>query len=210
MTGASWDAQLVAALWAAAFGAAASPLTLLYGIRLRPVERFAADFLATVLIGAAFFLSSETGARGMVTAYCAASFLLSLVLARKGLLCLGALLQKKFPRLFVRGEMRVGENGQGLPNGTLFGMTTVQLLLHRRIIRGEPQDITLLFLVGKAGDEVGVGKLTDGIDHLFASVQQLFEAYVYPLLRRAGALRKGTSRFPVIGALFKAPLCFVG
>ena len=59
MTGASWDAQLVAALWAAAFGAAASPLTLLYGIRLRPVERFAADFLATVLIGAAFFLSRK-------------------------------------------------------------------------------------------------------------------------------------------------------
>lgn len=209
MTGASWDAQLVAALWAAAFGAAASPLTLLYGIRLRPVERFAADFLATVLIGAAFFLSSETGARGMVTAYCAASFLLSLMLARKGLLRLGALLQKNSPDSSCGGNA-CRENGQGLPNGTLFGMTTVQLLLHRRIIRGEPQDITLLFLVGKAGDEVGVGKLTDGIDHLFASVQQLFEAYVYPLLRRAGALRKGTSRFPVIGALFKAPLCFVG
>ena len=112
MTGASWDAQLVAALWAAAFGAAASPLTLLYGIRLRPVERFAADFLATVLIGAAFFLSSETGARGMVTAYCAASFLLSLMLARKGLLRLGALLQKKFPRLFVRRKCVPGKRAR--------------------------------------------------------------------------------------------------
>lgn len=43
MTGASWDVQLAAALTAAAFGAAASPLTLLYGGSFTPVVRFAAD-----------------------------------------------------------------------------------------------------------------------------------------------------------------------
>lgn len=46
MTGAFWDVQLVAALTAAGFGALAALPTLLCALKLRPLERFAADFVA--------------------------------------------------------------------------------------------------------------------------------------------------------------------
>ena len=68
MTGASWDVQLVAALTAAGFGALAALPTLLCALKLRPLERFAADFVATAAVGVLFLLSAETGAQGQLTA----------------------------------------------------------------------------------------------------------------------------------------------
>ena len=82
--GASWTAQLAAALIAAAFGVAASPLTLLYKVSARPVTRIAADFVATVGIALLFLLSAETGAEGRLTLYCAACYLVALAFAGKG------------------------------------------------------------------------------------------------------------------------------
>lgn len=83
IAGASWTAQLAAALIAAAFGVAASPLTLLYKVSARPVTRIAADFVATVGIALLFLLSAETGAEGRLTLYCAACYLVALAFAGK-------------------------------------------------------------------------------------------------------------------------------
>lgn len=102
MTGVSWDVQLAAALTAAAFGAAASPLTLLYGGSFTPIVRFAADFLATAGIGALFLVSAEVGAEGQLTVYCAVCYFAALCAARKTLLAAAAALKKAFPSLFRR------------------------------------------------------------------------------------------------------------
>lgn len=101
MTGVSWDVQLAAALTAAAFGAAASPLTLLYGGAFTPVVRFAADFIATVGIGAMFLVSAEIGAEGQLTLYCAVCYLAALFAARRLVRTALAALKKRFPSLFA-------------------------------------------------------------------------------------------------------------
>lgn len=102
--GASWGAQLAAALTAAAFGFAASPLTLLYLPLSRPIRRITADFVATTGIALLFLLSVETGARGQLTLYCAIAYLLSVAAGGKMLRVTLAALQKKFPALFERGK----------------------------------------------------------------------------------------------------------
>lgn len=103
MTGASWDVQLIAALTAAGFGALAALPTLLCAPKLRPLERFAADFIAAAAVGVLFLLSAEIGAQGQLTAYCAVCYFLSLAVSRKALLrCTAYLLGKFTPRLTAR------------------------------------------------------------------------------------------------------------
>lgn len=118
--GASWTAQLAAALIAAAFGVAASPLTLLYKVSARPVTRIAADFVATVGIALLFLLSAETGAEGMLTLYGAACYLISLALAGKAVTKAAKTVwngvKEKFPRFAkfcTRGLNAGTENKSG-------------------------------------------------------------------------------------------------
>lgn len=126
--GASWTAQLAAALVAAAFGVAASPLTLLYKVNARPVTRIAADFIATVGIGILFLVSAETGAEGMLTLYGAACYLISLALAGKAVTKAAKSawngVKEKFPRFAkfcTRGLNAGTENKSG--NGATSGET---------------------------------------------------------------------------------------
>ena len=100
--GVLWEAQLAAAAVAAAFGAAASPLTLLYKGNVRPVKRITADFIATAGIALLFLLSAETGAQGQLTIYCAAAYLVAVAAGGRALRAALAALQKKFPALFGR------------------------------------------------------------------------------------------------------------
>lgn len=108
MTGASWDVQLVAALTAAGFGALAALPTLLCALKLRPLERFAADFVAAVAVGVLFLLSAETGAQGQLTAYCAVCYFLSLALSRKAMLRCAAFLADRFAPRFAARRIKKG------------------------------------------------------------------------------------------------------
>lgn len=105
-TGASWEAQLIAALVAAAFGAAASPLTLLFDARLRPLERFVADACAVVAVGALFLLSAEAGAKGQLTLYCAVCYFFALGISRRLLLVAVAALKARFPNAFSKKKKK--------------------------------------------------------------------------------------------------------
>ena len=108
MTGASWDVQLVTALTAAGFGALATLPTLLCALKLRPLERFAADFVAAAAVGVLFLLSAETGAQGQLTAYCAVCYFLSLALSRKAMLRCAAFLADRFAPRFAARRIKKG------------------------------------------------------------------------------------------------------
>lgn len=163
MTGASWDVQLVAALTAAGFGALAALPTLLCALKLRPLERFAADFVAVVAVGVLFLLSAETGAQGQLTAYCAVCYFLSLALSRKAMLRCAAFLADRFAPRFAARRIKKAS----FPRGE----TAFELLLHCKIIRRKPKHVPLPFFVGKAGHQFGVGKLTNRIDHFLSAVE---------------------------------------
>lgn len=77
--------QLVAALTAAGFGVLASPLTLVFGLKIRPALRAAADFLAVMAMLATFLLAVQLGSRGELTFYCAAVYAVTLAAAGRAL-----------------------------------------------------------------------------------------------------------------------------